>query len=75
VRLLIAVLTFVTLLAFAMPGAALAQDHDACSHDSTIASLMTCVEHAANGGHIDNAGIAQSLLVGHLPRLCLYTDV
>lgn len=61
-RLSIAVLTFVTLLAFAMPGAALAQNHDACSHDTTIASLKTCVEHAVNAGHIDNAGIAQSLL-------------
>lgn len=61
-RLLIAVLIFVTLLAFTMPGAALAQNHDACSHDPTIASLKMCVEHAANAGHIDNAGIAKSLL-------------
>lgn len=61
-RLLIVVLTFVTLLAFIAPGAALAQNHDACSHDPTIASLKTCVEHAANAGHIDNAGIAKSLL-------------
>ena len=60
-KLLIAALTFVTLLAFIVPEAALAQNHDGCNHNPTIESLRMCVEHAANAGHIDNAGIAQSL--------------
>jgi hypothetical protein len=35
---------------------------DDCSHDATIQALRDCVEHAAHHGHIDNAGIATSLL-------------
>ena len=37
-------------------------DMDDCSHDATIAALRECVEHAAHHGHVDNPGIAASLL-------------
>jgi FIMAH domain-containing protein len=35
---------------------------DQCSHDATIQSLRTCVQHAAAEGHIDNQGVTRSLL-------------
>ena len=47
-------------LGFAAPMRAQAQD--ACVHDPTIASLRECVQHAAHEGHIDNEGIARSLI-------------
>ena len=48
-------------LAFATQ--ALAQTEHACQHDSfTIVSIHHCISHAVEMGHIDNAGIAQSLL-------------
>lgn len=48
-------------LAFA--GQASAQTEHACQHDSyTIVSIHHCISHAVEMGHIDNAGIAQSLL-------------
>jgi len=37
--------------------------HDGCSHDeAAIESLKDCVYHAIDEGHIDNGGVAQSLL-------------
>lgn len=34
-----------------------------CPHvGTTVQSLQTCVEHALENGHIDNAGVATSLL-------------
>jgi hypothetical protein len=41
---------------------AFAQDEHMCAHDATIASLHHCVMHAATVGHIDNQGVANSLL-------------
>jgi len=42
---------------------ALAHEDMGCAHDeTTIASLRECVVHAREMGHIDNAGIARSLL-------------
>ena len=39
-----------------------AQAMDACPHEATIQALRTCVQHAAEHGHITNAGVARSLL-------------
>jgi hypothetical protein len=39
-----------------------AQATDECGPDLTIASLVACVEHAAQLGHIDNQGVTNSLL-------------
>ena len=35
---------------------------DSCPHTATIASLRTCVQHAAGEGIIDNRGVAVGLL-------------
>ena len=35
---------------------------DECPHEATIQSLRTCVQHAAEHGHIDNQGVTRSLL-------------
>lgn len=44
-------------------GPVLAHEDMGCAHDATtIASLRECVVHARDMGHIDNAGIARSLL-------------
>lgn len=54
---------FALILVLAVP--ALAQSHDGhtCPHQNAdLASLRTCVQHAADQGFIDNAGITQSLL-------------
>ncbi len=39
-----------------------AQEMDACSDTPTIQSLRECVQHATLLGHIDNQGVASSLL-------------
>lgn len=44
---------------FSLPVAA---EDMACAMDPTVASLEQCVEHAAEMGAIDNAGVANSLL-------------
>jgi hypothetical protein len=49
-------------LGLAAPVPARAQEMDDCPHAPTIASLRTCVQHAADHGHIDNQGITRSLL-------------
>ena len=62
-RLLFVTLTLIV-LGLAAPVPARAQAMDDCPHGSTatIASLRTCVQHAADAGHIDNRGIARSLI-------------
>ena len=49
-------------LSFAWPATASAQEHDMCEHDTTIVSLVHCVHHATEMGHIGQAGVATSLL-------------
>ena len=49
-------------LGLAAPVQARAQAMDDCPHAPTIASLRTCVQHAADHGHIDNPGIVRSLI-------------
>jgi hypothetical protein len=44
------------------PGTARAQTTDDCALTPTIASLTTCVEHAASQGLITSQGVANSLL-------------
>lgn len=44
------------------PGTARAQTTDDCGQGTTIASLVTCVEHCAQQGFIDNQGVTNSLL-------------
>ena len=61
-KLLLVILTLVTLSLTAVQPA-LAQSGDGCTHDSaTIGSLQDCVQHAAQEGHIDNPGVTQNLL-------------
>jgi hypothetical protein len=43
-------------------GTGAAEPMDDCSHDATLPSLRACIEHAAEHGHIDSAGVARSLL-------------
>ena len=50
-------------LGLAAPIPAQAQSMEACSHDPTISSLRDCVQHAAQVGHIDNSGVAYSLII------------
>ena len=61
------VLALVTITALAglsliATGTARAQATDQCALTPTIASLTTCVEHAAQQGFIDNQGVTNSLL-------------
>ena len=44
------------------PGTARAETTDDCALTPTIASLTTCVEHAASQGIITSQGVAHSLL-------------
>ena len=44
----------------AVPASAAAMED--CSHAPTIAALRSCVQHAIDNGHIDNPGVARSLL-------------
>ena len=60
-KLLFVTLTLIV-LGLVTPVPARAQEMDDCPHAPTIASLRTCVQHAADEGHIDNRGIARSLL-------------
>ena len=60
-RLLFVTLTLVV-LGLVAPIPARAQAIDDCPHAPTIQSLRACVQHAAEHGHIDNRGIARSLL-------------
>ncbi len=43
-------------------GTARAQANEVCVHEPTISSLRACVQHAADGGFIDNQGVTNSLL-------------
>lgn len=59
---LFVVVLAVLALAWVAVSPVLAQE-GGCSHDeATIESLHHCVQHALAEGHIDNAGVAQSLL-------------
>ena len=44
------------------PVPARAQAMDECPQEATIQSLRTCVQHAAEHGHISNQGVTYSLL-------------
>jgi hypothetical protein len=61
VRLLFLALTLI-ILGLVAPAPARAQPMDDCPSTPTIQSLRTCVQHAADEGHIDNHGIARSLI-------------
>ena len=59
---LLSVLLMVTVLSLALVGPASAIDGH-CSHDmTTVESLHHCVMHAAEMGHISQAGVANALL-------------
>lgn len=60
-RVLVIVLTLLVLSLIA-PLPTRAQSMGECPHEATIQSLHTCVQHAAELGHIDNQGVASSLL-------------
>jgi len=60
-RLLLIALTLLVLGLIA-PIPARAQAMDECPHEATIQSLRTCVQHAAEHGHINNQGVTRSLL-------------
>jgi hypothetical protein len=61
---LVTTLALILILSLAVVPAAGADemDMDGCSHDPSIESLRSCVEHATANGHIDNAGITRALL-------------
>jgi hypothetical protein len=61
---LVGTLALILILSIAMvaPARAAEMDMDGCSHDTTIESLRSCVEHAISQGHIDNVGIGRALL-------------
>jgi hypothetical protein len=61
---LVTTLALILILSLAAVPAASAEeiDMDGCSHDPSIESLRSCVEHATAYGHIDNAGITRALL-------------
>lgn len=60
-KFLFALLVVVISLTFALP--AFAEGKPTCDHDATtITSLHHCLMHAAEAGHISNAGIARSLM-------------
>src|SRR5712691_67959 len=60
----VALFALVAFLGFNLltPGTARAQTTDDCALTPTIASLTTCVEHAASQGLITSQGVANSLL-------------
>jgi hypothetical protein len=60
-RVLLVTLALIA-LGLAAPVPARAQEMDDCPHAPDIASIRTCVHHAADHGHIDNRGIARSLI-------------
>jgi hypothetical protein len=60
-RVLLIALTLL-MLGLIAPVPARAQEMDDCSPEATIQSLRACVQHAAQLGHIDNRGVARSLL-------------
>lgn len=60
----VALVVLVAFVGFSLltTGTARAQASDECGHEPTVASLVTCVEHAAQQGFIDNQGVTNSLL-------------
>ncbi len=60
----VALVVLVAFVGFSLltPRTARAQASDECGHELTIASLVTCVEHAAQQGFIDDQGVTDSLL-------------
>ncbi len=57
---LTALMVVVLIMALAVP--AFAQEgEDMCVHDYSVESLIHCVHHAYEMGHITNAGVAESL--------------
>jgi hypothetical protein len=66
-RLIVITVVLFALVAFVgfnllTPGTVRAQTTDDCALTPTIASLATCVEHAASQGSITNQGVTNSLL-------------
>lgn len=60
-KFLFALLVVAISLMFALP--AFAEGDHTCDHDATtIVSLHHCLMHAAEAGHISNAGVAKSLM-------------
>ena len=57
-----AILFALLMVAFTSPPVFAQQDHDPMCEMTTIASLQHCVTHAQAMGHIDNTGVANSLL-------------
>ena len=57
----LALIVVVVALLVATP-TAFAQGDQMCEHTATIDSLHQCITHAAAVGHIDNSGVANSLL-------------
>lgn len=55
------VLAVVALMLVAAPSV-LASDGECAHNEPTVESLHHCVQHALAEGHIDNAGVARSLL-------------
>jgi len=59
---LLSIVLLVTVLSLALVGPAFAMEGE-CDHDpATIESLVHCVHHALEEGHITNAGVGNALL-------------
>ena len=59
---LLSIVLLVTVLSLALVGPAFAMEGE-CDHDpTTIGSLVHCVHHAQEMGHIANAGVGKALL-------------
>jgi hypothetical protein len=61
-KTLLIVVVAVVALVLNVGGVGASEAMDDCPHAATIQSLRTCIEHAAAHGHIDNTGVARSLL-------------
>jgi hypothetical protein len=62
IRYVLPVVVILSIVSLMITTPVLATDDHGCVHEPTIQSLRNCVVHAAAVGHIDNQGIANSLL-------------
>lgn len=62
IRYLLPVVVILSIVSLMITTPVLAADEHGCVHELTIQSLRNCVVHATDVGHIDNQGIANSLL-------------
>lgn len=62
INFLFVVLMVIAVSLLSVTSALAADEHDCMHLDHSVQSLRMCVSHAADMGHIDNRGVANSLL-------------